>query len=190
MITRFFRRQPEPPAPAVRVLLVCMGNICRSPLAEGVLRARIAARAAGDREPLPVLVDSAGTHGYHAGTPPAPRAQAAAARRGIDISALRARQVTSDDLVVFDLVVAMDDDNLEALRGIAPPGHADKPRLLLDFAADAVPARNVPDPYYGGMTGFERVLDLVESAMDGLLAEVERLLAERGVLPGAPARDD
>jgi protein-tyrosine phosphatase len=190
VIARFFRRQPEPPAPAVRVLLVCMGNICRSPLAEGVLRARLAARAEGAGEALPVLVDSAGTHGYHAGTPPDPRAQAAAARRGIDISALRARQVTSEDLVAFDLVVAMDDDNLAALRGIAPPDHVDKPRLLLEFAADVAAGRNVPDPYYGGMTGFERVLDLVESAMDGLVAEVERLLAERGAATGAPGRDD
>jgi protein-tyrosine phosphatase len=189
VIARFFRRQPQPPAPTVRVLLVCMGNICRSPLAEGVLRARLAARVTPAGEPLPVLVDSAGTHGYHAGTPPDPRAQAAAARRGIDISTLRARQVTSEDLVAFDLVVAMDTDNLEALRGIAPPDHVDKPRLLLEFA-DVAAGRNVPDPYYGGMTGFERVLDLVESAMDGLLAEVERLLAERGAGVVAPARDD
>ena len=179
MIARLFRRRPTVEPPAVRVLLVCMGNICRSPLAEGLLRHRLAERAAEAGRELPVQVDSAGTHGYHAGTPPDPRAQAAAARRGIDISDLRARQVTSDDLVLFDLVLAMDADNLAALRELAPPEHADKPRLLLEFAGDASTCRNVPDPYYGGMAGFERVLDLVEAAMEGLLDEVERLLAER-----------
>lgn len=176
MIARLFRRKPPAETPAARVLFVCMGNICRSPLAEGVLRQRLAAREAESGVRLPVHVDSAGTHGYHAGTAPDPRARTAAARRGIDISGQRARQVTAEDLVVFDLVLAMDSDNLAALRELAAPEYLDKPRLLLDFAPGREDTRNVPDPYYGGLAGFERVLDLVEEAMTGLLSEIDRLV--------------
>lgn len=181
---RLLRRNAPAPAatPSVRVLLVCMGNICRSPMAEGVLRQRVAEREL----PLPVEIDSAGTHGYHHGAPPDPRAQAAALRRGVDISALRARRVIPEDFARFDLVIAMDDDNHAALLELAAEEHHPKVRLLLEFAGDAG-RRSVPDPYYGGMLGFERVLDLVEEAMAGLLDELERIaVRRREELEGAP----
>lgn len=163
--------------PAVRVLLICMGNICRSPMAEGLLRQRLAER----NVPVPVEIDSAGTHGYHDGARPDPRAQAAAVRRGLDISTLRARRVIAADFERFDLLVAMDDDNVAALLEQAGEEHQHKIRLLLEFAADEG-RRNVPDPYYGGALGFERVLDLLEEAMDGLLDELERIAAQRRVV--------
>jgi len=169
-----FKRKPSIEEHKVRVLLVCMGNICRSPMAEGVLRQRLRSRELS----LPVEIDSAGTHGYHHGAPPDPRAQAAAQRRGIDIAALRARRVVPEDLVRFDLVIAMDDDNQAALLELAAEEHRGKVRLLMEFAGVAGP-RSVPDPYYGGPLGFERVLDLVEEAMAGLLDEIEQLAARR-----------
>jgi len=178
---RLLRRKAATPKPAVRVLLVCMGNICRSPMAEGVLRERLAGRTL----PLPVEIDSAGTHSYHRGAPPDPRAQTAALRRGVDISALRARRVTPEDFERFDLVLAMDDENHAALLEVAAEEHHPKVRLLLEFAGDAG-RRNVPDPYYGGMLGFERVLDLVEEAMTGLLDELEKLAARRQAELSAP----
>lgn len=170
---RFFGRSKDKDKPAVRVLLVCMGNICRSPMAEGVLRQRLAER----NLPRTVEVDSAGTHGYHEGSAPDSRAQDTTLRRGVDISGLRARRVRDRDFERFDLVLAMDEENLAALTEQAPDEHRGKIRLLLEFAGD-VANRNVPDPYYGGMLGFERVLDLVEEAMAGLLDELERRAAE------------
>jgi protein-tyrosine phosphatase len=156
----------------LKVLMVCMGNICRSPLAEGVLRQRL-----NERElPLPVLVDSAGTHGYHKGARPDPRAQAAASRRGIDISRLRARPVEAEDFDRFDLLLAMDEDNHAFLLERADPAQHTKIRLFMEFAP-AARTRIVPDPYYGGPVGFERVLDMVEEGTAGLLAELERRLA-------------
>ncbi len=165
-------QRPEKPTAAgvqTRVLLVCMGNICRSPLAEGVLRRRLS-EAGGE---LDVAVDSAGTHGYHAGSPPDRRAQVAAARRGIDITGLRARVVVAEDFETFDLILAMDEDNLAHLHSVAAQEHHHKIRLFLEFAPNQR-LRSVPDPYYGGQIGFERVLDLVEGAVDGLLAELRR----------------
>jgi protein-tyrosine phosphatase len=160
----------------VSVLLVCMGNICRSPMAEGWLSHRLQYRPEGPK----VYVDSAGTHGYHAGAPPDPRAQAAAARRGFHIGHLAARRVVAEDFELFDLVLAMDRDNLEFLTRLAPTTHRPKLRRFLEFAPSAG-LLDVPDPYYGGDTGFERVLDLVEAAVDGLLPELERLAAVRRV---------
>lgn len=160
--------------PPLRVLLVCMGNICRSPMAHGVMRQRLAARKLQDR----VQVDSAGTHGYHTGAPPDARAQAAARRRGIDITDLRARTVSAEDFTVFDFLLAMDEDNLEVLRSIAAEEHHHKIHLFLEFAGVST-RRNVPDPYYGGPVGFERVLDLVEEAADTLVSRLEQLVAER-----------
>jgi protein-tyrosine phosphatase len=151
-----------------------MGNICRSPMAEGVLRQRLAARQLA----LPVEVDSAGTHGYHENAPPDPRAQAAALRRGIDISKLRARQVEAVDFIRFDLVLVMDEDNRSVLLETAAAEYHGKIRLLLEFGPERTP-RSVPDPYYGGSVGFERVLDMVEESMAGLLDELERLSAEK-----------
>jgi len=149
----------------VGVLFVCMGNICRSPTAEGVFRQLV--REAGLEHRI--HIDSAGTHGYHVGEAPDPRSQRAALRRGIDLSGLRARQVASDDFVRFDWVLAMDLANLAHLQRLCPPEHGDKVRLLLSFA-DEVDELEVPDPYYGGASGFERVLDLVEAGGRGLLA--------------------
>lgn len=152
---------------SLQVLFVCMGNICRSPMAEGVFRNRLKERA-GD---LRVEIDSAGTTGYHVGSPPDERAQAAAARRGVDISSLGARRVESDDFERFDYILAMDTDNLEFLLSESAPEHHEKIRLFLDYS-DARKGSEVPDPYYGGPTGFERVLDLIEDACEGLVDEI------------------
>ena len=146
-----------------RILMVCMGNICRSPSAEGVLRARLAAAPE-----LRVEVDSAGTHDYHVGDPPDPRAIEHAARRGISIGGLRARQVVAEDFVRFDLVLAMDRANLARLLARCPVGQAHKVRLLLDYAPRAS-LREVPDPYYAGAESFEQVLDLLELAAAGVI---------------------
>lgn len=149
----------------VCVLLVCMGNICRSPTAEGVLRALV------ERQGLSrwVEVDSAGTHGYHIGKAPDPRAHQAAARRGYDLSPLRARQVNDFDFVRFDHVLAMDRDNLALLKRACPVQHSHKLGLFLDYASEC-DEDEVPDPYYGGPEGFEHVLDLVEAAAAGFIA--------------------
>lgn len=158
----------------MRILLVCMGNICRSPLAHGVVRQRLREAGLGER----VELDSAGTHGYHSGSPPDERAQAAALRRGLDISDLRARAVEPADFEAFDLVLAMDDENIESLRSVAGPSHQAKIHLFLEYAAGDV-GRIVPDPYYGGPIGFERVLDMVEEATEGLLQRLQAELAGR-----------
>ena len=148
----------------VKVLFVCLGNICRSPTAEAVLRG-IAAREAPE---LALTVDSAGTANYHPGSPPDRRSQAAARQRAYDLSGLRARQVRDADFADFDLILAMDRSNLEELLARAPPAARGKIQLFLDHAPEQ-PAREVPDPYYGGSTGFEDVLDLIEAASRGLL---------------------
>jgi protein-tyrosine phosphatase len=145
----------------VRILFVCMGNICRSPTAEGVMRHLLAERGLADE----IEVQSAGTGGWHAGSPPDARSTRAAAARGITLEGA-ARQVTRADFEDFDLLVAMDRDNLADLRAIAPPGTEHKIRLLLGEG------RDVPDPYYGGPHGFENVLDLVETACEQLLDEL------------------
>jgi protein-tyrosine phosphatase len=154
----------------VRILFVCLGNICRSPTAEAVLRA-LAAREAPE---LPLEVDSAGTADYHVGQPPDPRTRAAAARRGYDLSALRARTVDSGDFERFDLILAMDRENLKVLKRRAPSHAHERLHLFLEFAPDA--PEDVPDPYYGGPNGFEEVLDLVESATRGLLTHLRQRL--------------
>ena len=147
------------------ILMCCMGNICRSPTAEGVLRAKLAAVGLADL----VELDSAGTHGYHIGRAPDARSQRHALARGYDLSAQRARQAMVQDFARFDLLLAMDQDNLAALRAICPPGSQDKLRLLMSFASRHA-ADEVPDPYYGEGDGFERVLDYVEDACDGVIA--------------------
>lgn len=153
------------------VLFVCMGNICRSPTAEGVFR-----RALNEHAPeLKIYVDSAGTHAYHIGHEPDPRAQRAAERRGVDLSAQRARRVTPEDFEQFDLIVAMDRLNRVTLEEIGAAEHHDRIRLFLEFAPE-LGQIDVPDPYYGGSTGFEYVLDLAESASMGL---IEHIRAER-----------
>jgi protein-tyrosine phosphatase len=151
-----------------RVLFVCMGNICRSPTAEGVFRKILQERA----PELDVQIDSAGTHGYHAGQPPDVRALRAAERRGVDLSSLRARQVTERDFLHFELVLAMDRQNHELLIEQCPPDLRERVRLFLEFAPQ-LGREDVPDPYYGGTTGFEYVLDLVEEAGVGLLEHLK-----------------
>jgi protein-tyrosine phosphatase len=152
----------------MKILFVCMGNICRSPTAQGVFM-----RVLRERAPdLSVEVDSAGTHGYHVGEPPDRRAIDAAARRGIDISSLRARRVARSDFERFDMILAMDRENRQALLQASPGEYRSRVRLLLEFADLAEEIQDVPDPYYGGELGFERVLDLVESAAEGLLREL------------------
>ncbi len=158
---------------AIRILLVCMGNICRSPMAHGVVRARLLEAGLATR----VALDSAGTHGYHAGAPPDERAQAAAQRRGIDISDLRSRLVVDEDYATFDLILAMDDENIEALQAGAGPEQQHKIHLLMHWTLGEE-GRSVPDPYYGGPIGFERVLDMVEEAAEGLLARLRTELSE------------
>jgi protein-tyrosine phosphatase len=141
-----------------------MGNICRSPSAEGVMRRFIEKAGLQDR----VIVDSAGTHGYHVGAPPDPRAQAAAKRRGYDLTSLRARQITRNDFEVFDLVLAMDFNNLEALHGMCPVIHHPKLGLLMHYACESK-AAIVHDPYYRSAKDFDLVLDYIEDACIGLV---------------------
>jgi protein-tyrosine phosphatase len=151
-----------------RILFVCMGNICRSPMAEGVFR-RLLEDAGLARA---IQVDSAGTHSYHVGAAPDARSQATARRRGLDLSALRARRVVPEDFELFDYILAMDRQNIRDLLLICrQPAHQDKIRLLLEYAPEAG-EREVPDPYYGGLSGFERVMDLVEEAAQGLLSHL------------------
>ncbi len=148
-----------------------MGNICRSPTAEGVFRAILAREKLEGR----VFVDSAGTGGWHSGEAPDRRSQAAAARRGYDLSSQRARQVSLNDFHHFDIILAMDADNLRNLHAIAPASLRGKVRLLLDFADPAPDTREVPDPYFGD-DGFDLVLDLVEAGCEGLLVHVREIL--------------
>lgn len=153
-------------APDLRILFVCLGNICRSPTAEGVAAKVLAAHGLAGR----VMVDSAGTHGYHLGSAPDVRAQAAAARRGIDLSGLRARDVEPADLQRFDLLLAMDESNLADLKALARhhEGRAEIHRLL-DYADGG----EVPDPFFGAGDGFEHVLDVIEAGCNGLVNAIE-----------------
>jgi protein-tyrosine phosphatase len=154
----------------MRVLFVCMGNICRSPTAEGVMRSLLRESGLEDR----IEVDSAGTGGWHAGEPPDARSTEAARRRGVTLAG-GARQVRPEDFETFDLLIAMDRENLRGLLAIAPDETAaEKVRLLREFDPQSAgaPDLDVPDPYYGGDRGFESVLDLVQAACRGLLNEL------------------
>lgn len=153
----------------VRILFCCMGNICRSPTAEGVFLKLLEEEGLAHA----VDVDSAGTHSYHVGKPPDSRAQATARKRGIDLSELRARAVSGTDFHRFDYVLAMDRSNYEDLLTVCPPGSEEKLGLFLHFAPE-LGEEEVPDPYYGGPSGFERVMDMVEAASRGLLADIRR----------------
>ena len=145
-----------------------MGNICRSPTAQGVFESLIAEARLEDY----VVIDSAGTHAYHVGKQPDRRATQAASLRGIDLTTQTARRVEPGDFVSFDYVLAMDSSNLDDLLSICPAEHQKKVRLFLDFADSST--SEVPDPYYGGSQGFERVLDLVEEGARGLLNDLQR----------------
>ena len=149
------------------VLFVCTGHICRSPTAEGVLRRRLAESGLDGV----VRVDSCGTHDYHVGEPPDARSRRHAKARGYDLSALRARQLAAEDFERFDLLLVADESHLFHLHSLAAPQQRGKVRLLMDYAPYSG-LREVPDPYYGGAEGFERVLDLIEAAVDGVMAAI------------------
>jgi protein-tyrosine phosphatase len=152
-----------------RVLFVCMGNICRSPTAQGIFRKMVADAGLDSC----VVIESAGTHAYHVGEPPDVRAQQAAKRRGYEIGDLRARQITQEDFRTFDLILAMDWENLALLQQQCPRAHKHKLHLLMRFAGEH-DAATVPDPYYGGPEGFNTVLDYVEDACQGLIELVRK----------------
>ncbi len=152
-----------------RILFVCMGNICRSPTAEAVTSKFIL----NSRLESIIKVDSAGTHGYHIGEPPDPRSREAALKRGIDLSGLRARKVVPEDFERFDLLLAMDHDNLALLKRSARPEHHAKLGLFMSYAS-RFDTDDVPDPYYGGEQGFELVLDMAEDAARGLIEALRR----------------
>ena len=153
----------------IHVLFVCMGNICRSPTAEGVFRHLILNEGLSEQ----IQTDSAGTHAYHIGEPPDRRAQLTAIKRGIDISDLRARKVTVIDFDKFQYVLAMDNENFSFLHELCPPHLHGRLHLFLDFTQKHSEAE-VPDPYYGGQGGFDHVFNLVESASQGLLADIQQ----------------
>lgn len=153
----------------ISVVFVCMGNICRSPTAEAVFRQYVENAGFAGR----ILIDSAGTHDYHIGEPPDLRARQAACQRGYDMGGLRGRQVEEGDFQRFDYVLAMDKANLSILQHRAPPDGNAQVRLFLDYARHHA-GREVPDPYYGGADGFERVLDMVENASEGLLQHIRQ----------------
>lgn len=151
-----------------RVLMVCMGNICRSPTAEGVLRATLEKAGLADK----VEVDSAGTHGYHVGEAPDPRTQRAALARGYDLSQMRARRVAPKDLDYFDLILAMDRSNLDNLQRLASPEKQARLGLFMDYAHN-FDDDEVPDPFYGLGHSFDLVLDMVEDAAAGLTEQLK-----------------
>lgn len=153
----------------VRVLFVCMGNICRSPTAQGMFESLVLSEQLTDR----IDIDSAGTHAYHVGEGPDPRATSAAANRDVDISRQHARKVRPSDFEQFDYVLAMDEDNYGLLEAICPDEHKSKIELFLSYAKH-LGVSEVPDPYYGGANGFEQVLDLVEAASKGLLDHIKQ----------------
>jgi protein-tyrosine phosphatase len=151
----------------VRILFVCMGNICRSPLAQGIFEDVLRREGLEDE----VFVDSAGTGAWHVGSPPDERAQRSAGQRGLDLSSQRARRITPEDCKTFDYILTMDEDNYHAVASLCRGSAVVRP--FLDFAANS-PETEVPDPYYGGPDGFEHVLDLVEDASEGLLEDIRK----------------
>ena len=158
----------------VAVLFVCTGNICRSPSAHGVFLKMLADRGLTEQ----ITVDSAGTHAYHVGEPPDERSAATALRRGYDLSALRARKVAQSDFQAFDFILTMDDGHYNMLRAACPPEYRDRIQRFMDYA-EGFSETEMPDPYYGGAQGFDRVLDMVESGCDGLLQHVMTTSGER-----------
>lgn len=151
----------------IKVLFVCMGNICRSPTAEGVFTKLVEDKGTRDR----FIIDSAGTHAYHVGEQPDTRAQQTAKQRGIDLSFIRGRKFARSDFEEFDYILAMDKDNYQILVGACPVGYLDKVKMFLDYAPNREES-DVPDPYYGGQNGFNHVFDLVEDASQGFYNSV------------------
>jgi protein-tyrosine phosphatase len=152
----------------VKVLFVCMGNICRSPLAHGLFEHRVESVGLADR----IVIDSAGTHAYHVGNMPDPRSQETALSHGFDLSTQRARKVAPGDFEQFDYVLAMDNDNHALLSAQCPDEYRYKLKLMLEYAPQLAETE-VPDPYYGGASGFEQVYQLLDVAVDGLMADIK-----------------
>jgi protein-tyrosine phosphatase len=152
----------------MKVLFVCLGNICRSPTADGVMRHMVQSAGLQDQ----IVIDSAGTAAWHIGKSPDPRSQDYAYNRGYDLSPLRARQVNTDDFETFDLLLAMDSENYSNLMALCPAGAEHKVKKFLSYSR-LKPQQDVPDPYYGGEQGFEHVLDLVEDACEQLLQHIK-----------------
>jgi protein-tyrosine phosphatase len=152
----------------IHILFVCMGNICRSPLAHGLFEHRVERAGLAER----ITIDSAGTHAYHVGNPPDPRSQKTALGHGFDLSAQRARKVASSDFEKFDYLLAMDNDNYALLSVECPDEYRHKLKLMLEFAPQLAETE-VPDPYYGGASGFEQVYQLLDAAADGLMADIK-----------------
>lgn len=171
MLYRQLQKRISCPMKSYSVLFVCLGNICRSPTAHGVFRHKVAIHGLADL----VTVDSAGTSNYHPNSPPDARSQAHAARRGYELSDLRARQIRVADFETFDLVLVMDWDNLAQVTQACPAEHQHKLRRFTEFCQN-LDSPVVPDPYFGGAEGFEQVLDLVEDASEGLLQHVKTRL--------------
>jgi protein-tyrosine phosphatase len=151
----------------IRVLFVCLGNICRSPTAEGVFRDLVGREGLSDK----ITTDSCGTSGWHRGDPPDNRARQEARRRGIDIEDLKSRETRQRDFVDFDFIIAMDDNNFQTLHAMSPAEHATKIHMFLSFAP-SVGVTEVPDPYYGGPDGFSDVFDMIDVASKGLLQHI------------------
>lgn len=168
MLSQFNNPVPMSSHSQHKILFVCMGNICRSPTAEGVFRHLVHQEGVGHL----FHIDSAGTHNYHPGSPPDPRSIRAAEARGIDIASLRARQINPEDFDAFDLILAMDWDNFALLEEMCPGEHRGKLRRLAEYSS-AESVEVVPDPYYDGAHAFQHVLDLVEDCCEGLLADLK-----------------
>lgn len=166
----------------IRVLFCCMGNICRSPTAHGVFRQLVTDAGYTDI----IDIESSGTHAYHTGDPPDSRARSAARRRGLDISDLRARQIKSGDFETFDYILAMDYNNRDILTSQCPAQHRHKLHMFLQYAPH-ISHRQVPDPYYGGINGFNHVLDMIEAGSRGLL---NAIIAEHDLASGWTATPD
>ncbi len=151
----------------IKVMFVCMGNICRSPTAHGVFRQLVEDEGYAEH----IYIESSGTHAYHVGEPPDHRAQQTAQQRGLDLSDLRAQRIQKKDFETFDYILPMDQDNFEILIDSSPPEYQEKIRMFLSYAPE-LSRREVPDPYYGGPGGFEQVLDMVEAGSRGLLDDI------------------
>jgi len=151
----------------IKVIFICMGNICRSPTAHGVFEQLVESKGLSDK----IFTDSAGTHAYHIGESPDPRSQATAMSYGVDISHQRAQKVTVDDFEYYDYIIAMDSSNYYDLKQLAPTGLEHKIYRFMEFAPDW-DNKDVPDPYYGGGNGFENVFKMVEAASEGLLKHI------------------
>ena len=153
---------------AVKVMFICMGNICRSPTAHGVFRKLVEDEGYADN----IYIESSGTHAYHVGEPPDSRAQQTAHERGINLSDLRGQRIKSSDFAEFDYLLPMDQDNYDILLSSSPKEHRDKIKMFLSFAP-TLTSREVPDPYYGGPGGFDQVFDMVEAGSRGLLDDIK-----------------